>query len=365
MTGKIPISDADEFYRLLFEQAGTALIAADMEGKITAWNGAAVRIFGAAASEMMGTDWSHLFPAESRDVALEKLRQALDPGVVGEFEFSLRNRQGAPRRLAVVLTPLAAHGGERIGAVLSVRDITNRLILQEQLSQQQKMASLGELAGAFSHLFNNILGGMVTGVDFALGSHDYNSMHSVMEKCQSSLARAGQLVDSLLTFAEGDSRSAGLCDFGELVCHQVDLLEARLSGSNVKVVADIELIDVVEVPAAQIQTALRSLIDNAVEAMPDGGTITVRLRAQADWAVVSVADTGVGIKDEVRPRIFEPFFSTKRGHETDKSSRGLGLAVAHGIVKMLGGRIHVQSSPEHGSEFQIRLPISPGRGAAG
>ena len=346
-----------DFFRLLFEQAGAAMVAVDLNGSIVAWNHASVRMFGAGAAEMIGTDWTHLIPADAREQVTEVLERALHTGALQEFEFSLRNPKGDPRRLAVIVTPLATHDGTRVGAIMCVRDITNRVVLQDRLSQQMKMAALGELAGAFSHQFNNILGGMVTSIDFALASGDYAIMQSVMEKSQTALARAGHLVERLLTFAEGDFRDAGLCDLGELVCHHVDRLEARLAGTNITVNARIEAIRTIEVPATQTGILLQNLIDNAIEAMPDGGTIAIELVPEDAWAVLRVADTGVGMPDKARQRIFEPFFSTKRSGETDKSSRGLGLAVVHGIVKVLGGSIEVRSRPGGGTVFEVRLPL--------
>jgi len=349
----------DELYRLLFEQVGTALVAADMQGVITAWNRAAVRFFGAAASEMLNSDWTHLFPVESRDRVSKTLRRCLDSGSPGEFEFSLRNEHGEPQRLAVIVTPLASHSGQRIGAVMAVRDITNRMVLQDKLSQKRKMAALGELAGAFSHQFNNILGGIVTSVDFALGSHDFATMQRVMHKTQGGLNRASHLVEELLLFAEGSHRDAGLCDLGEVIAHRLDVLERRLRDLPITLDVRMDPIPAVEVPTKQITTVFENLIQNAIDAMPAGGKLSVALHAENDWAIVSIADTGVGLDPKVVPRIFEPFFSTKRGHETDKSSRGLGLAVAHGAIGVLGGHIDVHSILGEGSVFEMRIPLNP------
>lgn len=347
----------DDLYRLLFEQVGTALVAADLKGVITAWNRAAVRFFGAAASEMLNSDWTHLFPVESRERISKTLRKCLSSGAAGDFEFSLRNEHGEPQRLAVIVTPLASHAGDRIGAVMAVRDITNRMVLQDKLSQKRKMAALGELAGAFSHQFNNILGGIVTSVDFALGSHDFATMQRVMQKTQGGLTRASHLVEELLLFAEGSHRDAGLSDLGEVIAHRLDVLELRIRNLPITLNVHMNPIPVVEVPTKQITAAFENLIQNAIDAMPSGGNLTVTLHSENDWAKVAIRDTGVGLDPKVVPRIFEPFFSTKRGHETDKSSRGLGLAVAHGAIAVLGGHIDVRSIHGEGSVFEMRIPL--------
>ena len=190
------------------------MIAADLHGHITAWNLAAARLFGAGELEMMGASWDSIVPIEDRERATAMFEASLTQGKASEFEFSLRNEHGAERRLAVVVTPVADPDGKRIGGMACVRDITNRMILQEQLSQQTKMASLGEMAGAISHHFNNILGGIVTSIDFALASADPDMMEKVLAKTAQALPRATELIRSLLAFAEGDYQESGMCDLG-------------------------------------------------------------------------------------------------------------------------------------------------------
>lgn len=350
-------------HRLLFDQAGVAMIAADLEGRITAWNHAATRLFGAGSSEMLNTDWSSVVPGDERAHARSGMLRALQDGAVTDFEFDLRDEHGRSRRLAAIVTPIADSEGNRIGGLACVRDITNRAALQERLAQQHKMAALGELAGALSHHLNNILGGIVTSVDFALDSHDPNVMARVMETSAAALTRATTLMDSLLAFAEGDFRDAGLSDLGEVLVQQIQRYESRIAAASIHLRVELRPIPVVEVPNNQMSTVIGNLLDNAIEAMPSGGTISVTLSNDEHDCMIQIVDTGVGLDEANAGRIFEPFFSTKRQDSEERLSRGLGLAVAHGMIKSMHGTIQVRSTPGHGAAFEVRVPLPQTRSA--
>ncbi|MCB9851031.1 MAG: PAS domain S-box protein [Phycisphaerales bacterium] len=358
MSSTPPEHATDGFYRRLFEQAGMAMVAADPDGRIIGWNHAAARMFGAGAEEMVGADWWHVVPNEQREELRSAARASLDRGETTEFNFASHDEHGAVRQLAVIVTPIVA-SGERVGVLAVARDISNRVLLQKQLTQQSKMASLGEMAGALSHHFNNILGGVVTSVDFALASRDPNVQRRVMEKTAQALTRATSLVENLLAFAEGDYRDANLGEIGEVVIELARVVENRLRGSNITLIVDIQPMPIIEVPRNAMLNVLTNLADNAIEAMPEGGTLRIAGGQDGDYVVIRVADTGCGLDEQALTRIFEPFYSTKRPLGSSESmSRGLGLAVAHGILKVLHGTIHVTSTVGVGTELIVRLPVS-------
>lgn len=344
-------------YRLMFEQAGMAMVAVDPAGNVVAWNRAAGRMFGAGAEEMTGTHWSQLVPLNERPEAQTHFDACLGEGRSGEFEFMLRDERGEIRRLATVVTPIQLADGSGAGGLACVRDITNRMILQQRLAQQSKMASLGEMAGALSHHFNNVLGGVVTSVDFALASGDPQILTRVMEKTATALTRATGLLDNLLAFAQGDFRDATLCELGEVIVDLIARTEGKLAGSSIRLEVNLHVIPVVEVPRSAMQTVLGNLVDNAIEAMPAGGTLTIELDATSTQAFVRIGDTGCGLDEESLTRIFEPFYSTKRKDDMGKLGQGLGLAVAHGILKVLHGTVHVSSMLGAGTTFEVRLPL--------
>ena len=335
------------------------MVAADLDGNITAWNHAAHRMFGASADEMLGTEWSQLIPAEEREEARRLMSESLHADRQAEFEFSVRDDQGAERQLAAIVTPVTDSSGKRIGGLACVRDITKRVALQERLAQQSKMAALGEMAGALSHHFNNILGGVVTSVDFALASADPDVLSRVLEKTATALSRATSLVENLLAFAEGDFRDATLSELGEVLIDLVGQTEPKLRGTHIELEVDLEMLPVMEVPRLAMLTALTNLVDNAIEAMPQGGTLSIRVDNDAEKAIIQIGDTGCGLDEQSLTRIFEPFYSTKARDDEGNLGRGLGLAVAHGILKVLHGSIHVASTLGQGTVFEVRLPATP------
>ncbi len=353
----------DDLHRLLFNQAGMAMVAVNHDGFITAWNRAAQRIFGASAAEMIGSDWESLIPLDERDHAMELMDDCLDNGAVAEFEFAMRDELGNRRRLAAIITPVAKSDGQPLGGLACVRDITNRLVLQEQLAYRTKMAALGEMAGAMSHHFNNMLGGIVTSVDFALESRNPDVLAKVLSSTAETLNRSTELVSNLLAFAEGDFRDATFCELGEVVIDIVKETESRVRGKGITLESRIDLIPVLAVPRSALMTTLRNLVDNAIEAMPNGGELSITLSdaantAKENGAQVVVTDTGTGLTDEEISRIFEPFYTTKRTDSDPAFSRGLGLAVAHGILKVLKGAFEVKSKPGDGATFIVSLPYA-------
>jgi len=251
--------------------------------------------------------------------------------------------------------------------------------MNAQLVHVEKAASLGRMAATVAHELNNPLAGILTYAKLTARrvgrlvpeGEERQHVLDALDLIQTESMRCGNIVRNLLTYARQGSaefRSAGLHELVEralrLVAHHVELrgvtVERELTLADDRLVCDPE----------QVEQALLALLVNAVEAMGEGGRLTVRTAAEPGDAVrLSVSDTGVGMTPEVRARIFDPFFSTK--HET--KGVGLGLAVVYGIVQRHEGRIEVESQPGRGTTFIITLPrqpsaplaVGPGRGGEG
>ncbi|MFH0982141.1 MAG: ATP-binding protein [Planctomycetota bacterium] len=356
MTPDAPPRCSDAYLGMLCRHTGEAVVGTDADLRIQFWNRAAARMFGGAAEQMYGTALSSIIPQEARTEAERMLGMAWGEGEIGGFEFCARDGQGNRRHLAATVSPVVNETGTIIGASACIRDITQRILLQERLDQQRKMVSLGAMAGAMAHYFNNILGGAFTSVDFALASDDPELQKRTLEKTAQALARASELSDSLLTFAQGDFRTADAADLTETVLAAVQAVDPELHAANVRLDVRLEPVPVTAVPAVQFRTVLDNVIHNAIEAMPGGGKLMVELGPVEDGYCVRITDTGCGVSEEVRDRIFEPFYSTKGG---GAPRAGLGLAVAHGILHTIGGRIALTSKVGEGSTFEITLPTQP------
>ncbi len=347
----------DDYFRQLCQHLGTALIATDADLNIVTWNLAAARTFGAAADQMMGTPISRVIPRDRRRMGDRLFRQAIRTGETIQFEFQHRDETGLQRELAGTIAPVVGEKGDRIGASICIRDITRRIGLQDEIHESRKMVALGEMAGAISHHFNNILGGMITSIDFARSCDDPALHRRILDPVASGLQRATALVTGLLAFAEGDRRSEDLSDLTELVNELADELEPVLVDAHIELTLSMAKLPVIPVQRFAVLTVMRNIAQNAVEAMTDGGSLHLDVSVDTGSIVILIEDTGCGLDESTKSRIFEPFWGTKGTLSSDSGKGiGLGLAIAHGLVHMIGGTISVTSQPGEGTSFRVTIP---------
>ncbi len=244
----------------------------------------------------------------------------------------------------------------------TIQDITERKLAEEalahsraQLVQAQKLEAVGRLAGGVAHDFNNILQvllSLATVLRLKAGSSD---LAKIVGEIEAHVKRGAGLTQQLLLFSRRQMVERKRVDLGELV-GTAGVLLRRLIPENVRLTVDTTPErQWVEGDAGQLQQVLVNLAVNAKDAMPEGGTLTIRTSAGAGEAVVEVIDTGHGIDEATRSHLFEPFFTTK---DAGKGT-GLGLSVVHGIVEQHGGRVEVESVPGEGSRFRVILPVMP------
>jgi CheY-like chemotaxis protein len=241
--------------------------------------------------------------------------------------------------------------------------MTERLRLIEQTQRAERLDAIGTLAGGIAHDFNNLLSGMFGYIELARELATENpEQSSALDEAAQVFERARELTRQLLTFSKGGSPVRIAVDLRKLL---TDCARFALSGSNVSL--NLRLFPTLTTVAAdpnQIWRVIDNLIRNAVQAMPQGGTITitaelvelVERRPPAGllgtYAKVTVQDNGPGIPAQILPRVFDPFFTTK------EHGSGLGLATAYSVVRKHDGHIEVTSSPGEGSKFDIYLPVA-------
>ncbi len=240
---------------------------------------------------------------------------------------------------------------------------------QEQMTRVERMASLGKLAAVVAHEINNPLASVVTYSKVLLrrftgrpaSSEEARDSLNILEAIASESARCGEIVSNLLLFARRTGSHIEPTDVNQLVNRSHFLIKHKMDLAQVKGELDLspELPQIMCDPS-QIEQALLALCINAVEAMPSGGTLTVRTAPRPDGGIeLTVQDTGIGIPEEVRAHIFEPFFTTKG--EGEGKGLGLGLAVVYGIVQRHNGAIDVASAAGQGTRFTLTLPPAPAR----
>jgi two-component system cell cycle sensor histidine kinase/response regulator CckA len=305
--------------------------------------------------------------ARDRNLLISAINQAAEgQGDIPPVEAML---DGARERWGqFFVTAVEENERETEAAIVYTLETTERRALENQINQSQKMDMVGQLAGGIAHDFNNVLSAIMMANDFLLNAHKPTdpSFQDIMQIKQNA-TRAATLVRQLLAFSRRQTLRPQVLDLGDALSDLTMLLR-RLIGEKVK----LDLVHgrdlwPVKVDVSQFEQVIVNLAVNARDAMPDGGTLTVKTvnvtsdeSAQgswkgmpaADYVRIDVADTGTGIPAEIVDKIFEPFFSTK---EVGKGT-GLGLSTVYGIVKQTGGFVYVESEAGKGTMFRIFLP---------
>jgi signal transduction histidine kinase len=278
------------------------------------------------------------------------------------YKLHTATRRGRTLIINIALAPLKRADSEaHTGVLVVLEDVTSRVRLEEQLQQREKLSSIGLLAAGVAHEINTPLTGVSSYTQMLLGMlADTDPKHALLQKIRRQTDRATGIVNNLLNF----SRTGGVTEFTEVDLNRVlddtlQLLEPQFRQSRIELAR--EYADApprVHGNAGKLQQVFTNLLLNARDAIPDGGRIILRTRADnRDTITVEVADTGIGIAPENVARIYDPFFTTKGiGRGT-----GLGLAVSYGIVQEHSGHISVESAPARGTTFRITLPTAGAR----
>ncbi|MBK8792517.1 MAG: PAS domain S-box protein [Holophaga sp.] len=279
----------------------------------------------------------------------------------GSTEFRVRHRDGTVLWIKANAKVLRDQKGNPVRMVGINRDITERkeaeqekAKLQAQLQQSQKMESLGTLAGGVAHDMNNVLGAILGLASAHIGSQPYGSpLHQALDTICKATERGGKMVKSLLSFARQSPAENNKLDMNAILKEQVALLE-RTTLAKVRLQIDLETdLRPIMGDASALTHAFMNLCVNAVDAMPENGTLTLHTRnVDNDWIEVVVEDNGVGMPKEVLEKAMEPFFTTK---ETGKGT-GLGLSMVFSTVKAHRGQMAIESEPSQGTRVMLRFP---------
>jgi PAS domain S-box-containing protein len=346
-----------QVFRETLEESTVAAMLVDREMKLTFANRVARELFDLPADSYRGRSILEMGPENRRDLLHRLFRHVLSCDHEHKLYLNLRRPNHAPIKVAVHLKPLHDGSRQTVGVAAWILPSTHRDALDRELLRSVEMTALRELAGAVAHHFSNLLGGMMTSIDFALVSNDSTVHKRALERIGSSAARASELIRQLQVFARAQRRDTDLADLTEVVLFFSEANEPELSEHGVKLELDLNAVDVYAVPRQSMLEVLNRLTGNARDAMKDGGVLRISLRQTDREMILRIRDSGSGIPAELVDRIFEPFFTTK-GELAGGAGRnpGLGLAVVHGLVTDMGGTVNVQSPPGQGSVFEIRLP---------
>jgi PAS domain S-box-containing protein len=341
-----------ETLRAVIDCSPLAIIATDLEGRVTSWNAAAERIYGFTEAEALNR-LSPSIPEDGWETARADIGRCRNGETLAGLERRRRRKDGVMIDVMLSLAPVRDSSGRIEGIVAVVADITERKRIEDELRQSQQLESLSRLAGGVAHTFNNLLTGVIGNISLALDAIPSGGHSAVeLDEALRSAERAATLARQMLAYSGRSRFVVGPADLSEIARGTCALIQDSVAkGISVRQ----EMPDegpVIRADASQIQQLVTNLVLNAVEAIGDGGgDVVVATGEQNGFAWLEVRDTGAGMDRETMTRIWEPFFTTKF------TGRGLGLAAVQGIVRGHGGTIEVESEPGRGSRFRVLLPM--------
>lgn len=370
---EVALRRAEEKYRSIFENAVEGIYQATPDGKYISSNPALARMLGFDSPEeliAMRNDITHqeYIDPELRAVFIRSIEEL---GVVQNFEYQARRKDGKPIWLSASAHAVRGTDGQILYFEGTVQDVTERRELEQQLRQMQKIDAIGRLAGGVAHDFNNILMAISSYAELLGRKATEEATRRYVSEIAKATNRGSSLTQGLLTFSRKQVLSPEVLDLNALVVQQLDMLK-RLIPENIELkFIPGDTIGNVKADPTQMEQVIMNLVINARDAMPNGGTVLIETDHVAldreadgehnpvnsqDYVVLAVRDNGCGMTVETKSHLFEPFFTTK---EQGKGT-GLGLATVFGIVKQSMGDILVESEVGHGTTFKIFLPRAEG-----
>jgi len=363
----VALRESEERYRTLVEGVRDIIFALSPEGTIASLNPAFETLLGWSREEWLGKPFEQLVHPEDLTVVFELMSRVLQGEPRPAAQFRVRTARG-DHRVGEFAATAQLREGRLVGIFGIGRDVTERVQLEQQLRQAQKMEAVGRLAGGIAHDFNNILTAITGYADLLLedlAASDPRRDDAV--EIRKAADRAAGLTRQLLAFSRQQVLQPRVLDLNALVSELEKMLR-RLLGEDVALATRLDpTLAHVRADPGQLEQVVMNLAVNARDAMPEGGKLTIETaNIELDdvyardhyparpgaYAMLAVSDTGTGMTNEVKAHLFEPFFTTK---EKGKGT-GLGLATVYGIVKQSGGYIWAYSERGHGTSFKIYLP---------
>lgn len=335
----------------IIESLTVGVAVLDQKGRITGWNRVLEETFSKKAKEVKEKKLSSVLGKKNFSAIFPPDTQL---GFRLLSEITLEMPSDGEKIFDITKTPLLDNKMNPYGTVIVFEDITEKISLQQQLLTSEKLASIGLLSAGVAHEINTPLTG-ISGYVQILQKKFANSHHSqILEKIEVQTDRVARIIKNLLNFARNPSESSfQQVNLKESLQEIISLIDYKLKNMNINLELNINSIDPLWAQEEKIQQVFINIILNAIDVMPDGGTLKIELSQMNNQAVIKIKDTGTGIKDQYLPHIFDPFFTTKGfGKGT-----GLGLSISYAIIKEHEGRITVESKEREGSLFTVFIPM--------
>jgi PAS domain S-box-containing protein len=394
------VQNSERRYRQFTEGSQDAIVVANQQGVITLFNAAAQKSFGYSEEEVLGKPVTILMPTEFQEAHREGFARYLSTRVahvVGRtVELRGRRKSGEIFHLDLTLTALDLPEG--VSFLAAIRDTTERHRMQARVIQSEQMASLGEMSAGVAHEINNPLGFVannlavldrdIKGLRALQAEYDRakeaieqtrpelarkiaqiaeeidleylnQNIERILESTRQGVKRVADIVQNLRKFSRVDEVAMDRVDIHDAIKSSLEMIQGRLERRNIAVEKRFAQLPAVACSPTQLNQVFLNLLVNAMQAIEatrrPTGRIEIVTRAADGEVIVEIADDGCGIPAETIPKIFNPFFTTKKIGE----GTGLGLSITHAIVRDHNGEIEVESKPGEGTRFRVILPINP------
>jgi len=323
----------------ILQSVQSGVVSLDEEMKVTKINLAAAKILEIKGESVIG---------QYHDVVLNKpITDFLqDKKVIERGEISYVTPSGKRIWLGLTLSPLKNNEGATIGQILIFTDLTHLKAIEAQMELRNKLSSLGEISAGIAHELRNPMG-VIAGYTKLLSKKADDALRPTVDAISREIVVMDRIISDFLTFARPVELNLADIDLKAIIEYCVMATARRRDDIDLQL--DIDNLPLIKGDEVLMRQAFINLMQNALEAMPQGGQLIIRASASGDFLDITVADTGHGISENLKSKIFLPFFTTK------EKGTGLGLAIVHKIVISHGGSIHVDSS-EKGTVFRLRFP---------
>ena len=345
-----------EFNENIVESINVGILALDLDDRVESWNAQMEAMYALSRAEALGQRVQDVFPSEFVE-ALDEFRN--EQGVHHLYKFRLTTRAGEQRTANIAIAPLLSRDFISVGRIILVDDITERVSLETQLAQADKLSSIGLLAAGVAHEINTplaVISSYAQMLSKQLRGDD--RLGPVLDKITQQSFRAAEIANGLLNFSRTSTTEFRSTDLNQVIRDTLSLLEHQFKTAQV----DVELDLAGELPRingnpGKLQQVFLNLLLNAKEAMPGGGSLRVTTLANGHVEAL-ISDSGSGIAPEHLKRIYDPFFTTKTTPKPgDRRGTGLGLSVSYGIIQEHAGKIHVESAIGAGTTFHLEFPL--------
>jgi two-component system, NtrC family, sensor kinase len=329
------------------------VLTIDLEDRIESWNPHLEELLGVPQAEAIGRRLEEVLP---RDLTVEIASRAPSDHVSAIYRFHLKTRTDRHRVVNASIAPLLEKSGTRLGHLVLLDDITQRVRLEDQMVQTEKLTSLGLLAAGVAHEVNTPLAVISNYIQMLAKQIPADDpRQKTIERIVKQTFRASEIVNNLLNFSRTGGAEPVAVDLNSVLEETLTLVQHPFKTARVSVVRNYtQDLPPVLGSATRLQQVFLNLFMNARDAMPNGGMLEVRTGAQNGSVDIEVSDTGAGIPPENLHRIFDPFFTTKA---TGRGT-GLGLSVSYGIIKEHAGKVEVRSTPGKGTSFRLEFPVA-------